>query len=180
MSNENQMPKRLERTTIYESEHVCLYSDKVSLPSGNIIENYYQIHYPKKAVAIVIFDENDNILLIHNRRYTVGHLEWEIPAGRIEEGESTEEAAVREAIEETGCELINMKYLCSYNPSNGMSDSLIHCFAAKVSKERNYTDSDEISSKKWFTKQEYMELLKSNGTRDGVTILAILYALQFY
>ena len=51
------------------------------------IDNYYQIHYPKKAVAIVIFDEEDNILLIQNRRYTVGRLEWEVPAGRIEYGE---------------------------------------------------------------------------------------------
>ena len=62
MNNDERMPKRLERTTIYESEHVCLYSDRVALPSGQIIENYYQIHYPKKAVAIVIFDEDDKSL----------------------------------------------------------------------------------------------------------------------
>ena len=149
-------------------------------PSGQITENYYQIHYPKKAVAIVIFDEEDNILLIQNRRYTVGRLEWEVPAGRIEYGESNEAAAKREAIEEAGCELADLQYLCSYNPSNGMSDSLIHCFAAKVSSEGDFTDSDEINNKRWFSKQEYMDLLKTNGTMDGVTILAILYALQFY
>ena len=180
MSEDCKMPKRLERTTIYESSFVCLYTDRVELPSGQIIEDYHQIHYPRKAVSIVIFDENDNILFIHNRRYTVGRLEWEIPAGRIEDGESLEEAARREAMEETGCELADLKYLCEYNPSNGMSDSLIHCFAAKVLKEGELTDVDEISSKKWFSKDEYMKLLKDNGTKDGVTILAILYALQFY
>ena len=180
MADEGKMPKRLDRETIYESEFVCLYADKVELPSGDIIDKYYQIHYPKKAVSIVIFDEEDNILLIHNRRYTVGHLEWEIPAGRIEEGENLEEAARREAMEETGCELSDLQYLCEYNPSNGMSDSLIHCFAAKVVKEGSIEDSDEISSKKWFSKEEYMDLLKNNGTKDGVTILTILYALQFY
>lgn len=103
-----------------------------------------------------------------------------MPAGRIEYGESNEAAAKREAIEETGCELADLQYLCSYNPSNGMSDSLIHCFAAKVSSEGDFTDSDEINNKRWFSKQEYMDLLKTNGTMDGVTILAILYALQFY
>ncbi len=60
-----------------------------------------------------------------------------------------------------------------------MSDSLVHCFCAKVLLEKNFTDSDEINSKKWFSKQEYSDLLRLNGTRDGVTILAILYALQF-
>ena len=32
-------------------------------------------------------------MFIHNRRYTVGHLEWEIPAGKIETGEQIEIAA---------------------------------------------------------------------------------------
>lgn len=175
-----QMPTRLERTTIYESDHVCLYTDKVRMPSGYIIEKYHQIHYPKEAVAVVIFNEKDDILFIHNRRYTVGHLEWEIPAGKIEPGEAIEAAAEREAKEETGCELRNLKYLCSQNPCNGMSDAIVHVFAARVSAENQILDKDEISSKRWFTEEEYMELLRNNGTKDGVSILAVLYALQFY
>lgn len=175
-----QMPERLERTTIYESEYVCLYTDRVRLASGCIIEKYHQIHYPKEAVAVVIFNEKNDILFIHNRRYTIGHLEWEIPAGKIEEGEEIEAAAEREAKEETGCELQNLKYLCSQNPSNGMSDAIVHVFAAKVSSESEIQDTDEVCSKKWFAKDEYLELLRTNGTKDGVSILAVLYALQFY
>ena len=41
-------------------------------------------------------------------------------------------------------------------------------------------DTDEVSSKKWFYEAEYLEMLRTNGTKDGVSILAILYALQFY
>lgn len=175
-----QMPTRLERTTIYESDHVCLYTDKVRMPSGYIIEKYHQIHYPKEAVAVVIFNEKEDILFIHNRRYTVGHLEWEIPAGKIEPGEDVEAAAEREAKEETGCELQNLKYLCSQNPCNAMADAVIHVFAARVSEESQILDTDEVSSKRWFTEEEYLELLRTNGTKDGVSILAVLYALQFY
>lgn len=175
-----QMPERLERTTIYESEFVCLYTDKVRLPSGYVIEKYHQLHYPKEAVVVVIFNEKNDILFIHNRRYTVGHLEWEIPVGRIEPGEDIETAAKREAQEETGCELKNLKYLCCQNPCNGMSDAMVHVFAATVSAENNIMDTDEVSSKRWFTEEEYLELLKTNGTKDGISILAILYALQFY
>ncbi|MBQ9140769.1 MAG: NUDIX hydrolase [Lachnospiraceae bacterium] len=174
------MPKCLKRTLIYESEYVCLYTDKVLLPSGHIIEKYHQIHYPQEAVAVVIFNEKNDILFIHNRRYTVGHLEWEIPAGKIEAGETIEAAAEREAKEETGCELKNLKYLCSQNPSNGMSDAVVHVFAARVSAESKIQDTDEVSSKRWFTEEEYLELLRINGTKDGVSILAVLYALQFY
>ena len=74
----------------------------------------------------------------------------------------------------------NLKYLCSQNPCNGMSDALVHVFAAKVSTENQILDTDEISSKRWFAEEEYMELLRTNGTKDGVSILAVLYALQFY
>ena len=174
------MPERIGRTVIYESEHVCLYTDEVLLPSGSIIEKYHQIHYPKEAVAVVIFNEKNDILFIHNRRYTVGRLEWEIPAGKIEANEKIEIAAEREVKEETGCELQDLKYLCSQNPSNGMSDAIVHVFAAKVSSESEIMDTDEVSSKKWFKKEEYLELLRTNGTKDGVSMLAVLYALQFY
>ena len=156
------MPERISRTTIYESEHVCLYTDKVRLPSGYIIEKYHQIHYPQEAVAVVIFNANKDILFIHNRRYTVGHLEWEIPAGKVEAGEEIETAAEREAKEETGCEVKNLRYLCSQNPCNGMSDAIVHVFAAEVSAEFKIEDIDEVSSKRWFKKEEYLELLRTN------------------
>lgn len=176
----HEMPVRLERKVIYESEFICLYTDKVKLPSGHIIEKYHQLHYPKEAVCIVIFNEKDEILLIQNRRYTVGRLEWEIPAGRIEPGETMEEAARRECIEETGCTLKELKYLCSQNPANGMSDSICHCFAAKVLSESKESDTDEIASKKWISRNDVLNMLKNNETKDGVSILGILFALQFY
>ena len=175
-----QMPERLSRATIYESNFVCLYADKVRLPSGEIIEKYHQIHEPHESVAVVVFDEKDNILFIHNRRYTVGHPEWEIPAGRVEDGEDISAAARREAMEETGSTLHSLQYLCSHNPSNGMSDAIIHVFAARIESESHLSDVDEVIAKRWFSKEEYLELLRTNGTHDGISILAVLYALQFY
>ena len=179
MPNEK-MPERLERTVIYESEFVCLYTDKVRLPSGNIVEKYHQIHYPKESVCIAIFNEKDELLLIRNRRYTVGRLEWEIPAGRIEPGETAEEAAIRESREETGCELQDLKYLCAQNPANGMSDCTCHCFGARVRSEGNATDTDEVASKKWVSRSEVLKMLENNETKDGISMLGILYAFQFY
>ena len=63
-------------------------------------------------------------------------------------------AAEREAKEETGCELQNLKYLCSQNPANGMSDAIVHVFAAKVSAESKIIDTEEVSSKRWFKEDE--------------------------
>ena len=83
-------------------------------------------------------------------------------------------------MEETGCTLKDLTFLCSQNPANGMSDCTCHVFAAKVDTESNIQDVDEVDSKVWMPIDKVKELLKNNETMDGVSILAILFALQFY
>ncbi len=178
--DKNEMPERLGREVIYESDYVCLYADRVRLPDGYIIDRYHQIHYPREAVCVVIFNEKDEVLLIRNRRYTVGRMEWEIPAGRIEDGETKEDAARRECLEETGCTLKDLRFLCSQNPANGMSDCTCHCFAAKVETETQQYDTNEVASKKWLPRETVLEMLKNNETKDGVSMLGLLYAFRFY
>ena len=174
------LPERLSRTTIYESDYVSLYTDRVKLPSGQIIEKYHQIHYPREGVSIVIFNDKDEILMIREMRYSAGRLEWEIPAGGVEKGEAIEDAARREVMEETGCTVKDLKFLCSQTPSNAMTDQVMHVFGARVESEGTIKDVDEVADKVWMPVSEVKELLKNNETKDGVAILAILFALEFY
>ena len=167
-----ELPERLERKVIYESDYVCLYSDKVRLPNGNIIEKYHQIHDPHEVISIVVFNENDEVLLIQSKRYTVMRLEWEIPAGRIEEGETKEEAARRECWEETGCTVKDLKFLCTQNPANGISDGVCHVFAARVDTESVNFDENEVKTKQWVSRNRILGMLKNNETEDGASIFA--------
>lgn len=178
--DKNDFPTRLGRQIIYESDFVSLYADKVRLPSGHIIEKYHQIHYPHEAVSVVIFNQDDEILLIESKRYTVMRLEWEVPAGRIEDGETKEDAARRECLEETGCQIKDLRFLCTHNPANGMSDCVCHVFAARVQSESPEFDHNEVRAKKWVPRKKILEMLRDNQTQDGVSILAILFALEFY
>ncbi len=120
--------------------------------------------------CVVIANEQDKILLIKSKRYTTGRMEWEIPAGRIERGECAENAARRECLEETGCEITSLQYLCSQNPCNGITDILIHYYLAKVSAEEAF-DENEILEKCWATKEEAACLLQANESRCGVSCL---------
>ena len=168
---------RLARRPVYESDWVCLYLDTVRLPNGEVIDGYHQLHYPHESVSIVITNERGDILLTRNRRYTTGRLEWEVPAGRVETGESPESAARRECLEETGCTLRELRYLCWHNPSNGMSDLKMHIFAARVDAERAIQDTNEIESKQWFAPDKVKDMLRQGGIRCGVSMLALLYAM---
>lgn len=107
-------------------------------------------------------------------------LEWEIPAGRIEDNETPEDAARRECLEETGCTLKDLTYLCCQNPSNGMSDLKLHVFGAKVENETYILDENEVQTKKWIPKDKILDMLRENEIQCGVSMLALLYAINFY
>lgn len=179
MSN-NILPEMLNRSVIYESDWVSLYSDKVKMPDGRIFDTYHKLHYPHESVSVVIINEKDEILMIQSKRYVTSRLEWEVPAGRIENNESPENAARRECLEETGCTLKDLTYLCCHNPSNGMSDLKLHVFGAKVDTETSKIDENEVNAKQWIAKDKVLDMLKTNETHCGVSMLALLYAIQFY
>ena len=61
-----------------------------------------------------------------------------------------------------------------------MSDQVMHVFGAKADSEGRINDTDEVADKVWMPIAEVKELLRNNQTKDGIAILAILYALTFY
>ncbi|MDY2654110.1 MULTISPECIES: NUDIX hydrolase [Eisenbergiella] len=174
------LPERLKRRVIYESDWIDLYADTVRMPDGSIIEPYHVLHYPHNSVSVVIYNNKDEILMLRSKRYTAGGLEWEIPAGRVEKNESPEDAARRECMEETGCELEDLSYLGYQNPQNGMTDFRVHMYAAHVSTENGNFDKNEVDSKLWVKRDEVMDWLKNNVIRCGVSMLTLLYADRFY
>jgi 8-oxo-dGTP pyrophosphatase MutT (NUDIX family) len=83
----------------------------------------------KQAVSIIIYDEKkQNILLIKRRDIPV----WVLPGGGIDEGESPETAAKREALEETGYQIELVRKIAEYQPVNKMT-LLTHFFEGRVS-----------------------------------------------
>lgn len=172
-------PVQLESKELYKSNWLTLYSDKVRMPNGQVIDTYHRVHIPNESICVIITNEQGQILLIQSKRYTTGRIEWEIPAGRIERGECAESAVRRECAEETGCALKNIYYLCSQNPSNGITDILIHYYCAQVDKESGVFDENEVEGKRWVSRKEAILLLQNNGSRCGVSMFGLLYMLQF-
>jgi len=173
------IPKRLERNVIYESDWINLYTDKVQLADGKIIDKYHYLHYPHESVCAILENDIGEILLIKSNRYVTNREEFEVPAGRIENGESAEQAMKREVLEETGYETSDIKYLCFFNPSNGMSDLKIHAYRAKAKEKVIDFDTNEIKDINWISKDRITDMLFRNEIQCGVSMLALLYVLQF-
>src|SRR5512135_2161622 len=74
--------------------------------------------YPEPTVGVFIFNNEGKLLLLRSHKWPDGIT---IPGGHVELGERIEEAACREAREETGLEIRELQFLCVqefvYDPS---------------------------------------------------------------
>lgn len=146
------------------------------MPSGKIIEKYHQLDYPKEAVVVVIKNDGSEVCFIKSLRYSTHSIEWELPAGGIDEGENPCDAAQREVREETGYEIDNLELVQFYHPSNGMSNQVIHVVFADLQGESSSEfDRDEVDSVHWIHVQDAYSMVQQGKIKDGLSLVALLY-----
>ena len=93
--------KTISTQTLVEDYHVMVKKNKVELPDGAVIDDFYTVTIPDAAMVAAI-TEDGNILLKSEFRYACGKEVIECPAGMMEKGEDPLVAAKRELLEETG------------------------------------------------------------------------------
>src|SRR5918998_1257396 len=86
---------------IYDSEWMRLVLVDVEIPGVERFDHHV-VRSPQPASGTVVHDPDRGVLLLWRHRFITDTWGWEIPAGRIEVGESPEVAARRETLEETG------------------------------------------------------------------------------
>lgn len=128
------------------------------------IKTFSDLHDKEPDAVVLIMHDvtGDKILL--NREYRMAPGEWvyNFPAGLINQGESCEEAAVRELREETGLEIREVKDLIGESYSAvGFSNEKNVCVVGIADGEFRGSDSvfEEIESG-WYTKGQVRQLLK--------------------
>ncbi|MFF0227608.1 NUDIX hydrolase [Streptomyces sp. NPDC004629] len=100
---------------------------------------------PGITAAIVV---QDGAVLMVRRRVSEGQLSWQFPAGEIEPGESPEQAAVRETLEEVGMNVTVLKLLGErVHPTTGRSMSYVAC--AVESGTPYVADDEELAELAW-------------------------------
>ena len=81
---------------IYDSPWVRLALTDVEIPGGPRFEHHV-VRMPAEAAGTVVVDPARGVLLLWRHRFTTDTWGWEVPAGRVDEGETPIEAAAREA-----------------------------------------------------------------------------------
>lgn len=82
----------------------------------------------RQSVSGIVFDEGrKSVLLIKRRDIPV----WVLPGGGLDPGETPEQGAVREVLEETGYQVEIVRKTAEYLPVNKMT-RLTHAFECKI------------------------------------------------
>ncbi len=171
------MEKKLNTLGTLHTRHFTAYLDEVELRTGKTSRRL-KIDHPE-AVAIVPFKDSEHIVMVRQWRYAIGEETLEIPAGKIDPGESIDDAVQRELMEETGYRAGVVSPLISYFPAIAYSNELIHIFIARDLKpQESILDEDEISAIDIVPVTRALEMVRKGIIRDGKTIIGILCALM--
>lgn len=129
------------------------------------------------SVGIVTLDENENITLVGQWRYTLDKYSWEIPTGVIEKGENEFEAAERELIEETGLKAAKFTKLGTIDNSNGSTIDVGHLFLATgLTQLKPRREPNEVIEMDTVSLWEAIELVYENEITESLSVAAILKA----
>jgi len=152
------MFQRKSRETIFNSPWIELFLDDVE-DNHNHPLKYNVVHFKNESVVVVV-KKGNCFLMVDAYRYPLG--------------ESPEEAAKREVLEETGIEISCKDISYSFYPSNGITDQKIHIVFAEYEKGE-LTSQDEILTCYWIEEDKLIEKVLAGEITDALTLASLLY-----
>ena len=162
--------------TLYDSPWVRLTLADVEPPGHERFEHH--VVRLSGAAGCLVTDPDRGVLLLYRHRFISDTWGWEMPAGRIDEGEAPIAAAARETLEETGWRPGPLLPLVAFNTANGITDQRFHVYlAAGATHEGDPVDAYEAERVAWHTWAQVRRLLADGLVPDGPSLLALSFAL---
>lgn len=166
----NLQEKKLKSEIIYSGKIVRLEIDKVELPDG---KTSYRECVRHSGGAAVLLIKDEKILLVKQFRYLYGEPIYEIPAGKLNEGEDAQIAAARELEEETGFKA-KLSHLLDIYPTPGYTDEIIHIYFAEnyvVTEQK--LDEGEFLNYCFIDIKTALKMIENGEINDAKTIVAL-------
>jgi len=184
--------KILSSKVTYRGPVFSITSDQVKEPSGVTVRRDI-VRHSGSVVMMAVEGCNllsrgktkpksspePRVLLVRQYRYTVNDFIWELPAGRIDEGEDELPAAKRELLEETGYTAERWKRVLHFYVSPGFLDETMAVYLAEDLKPgQARPEDDEFIVKRFFPLTQALRLVMRGAVRDAKTISSILWLNQ--
>ena len=160
----------------YESPWVRVRLVDVEAPEGKRFD-YHVVELSRIAVAMVLDDDADRVLLLWKYRFPAGQWGYELPGGIVDDGEDPATAAARETAEETGRHVAGEpEHLLSIEPLPGQVRARIDVYrwhgAEHVGRP---TDPEEDGVATWVDLARIPELVAGGRILGAATATALMY-----
>jgi ADP-ribose pyrophosphatase len=171
----------LSSKTAYKGHVFSVTSDRILEPNG-ITARRDVVRYSGSVVVLAV-DESavePYVLLERQYRYAARDYLWELPAGRINDGESALTGAKRELREETGYRAREWKRALFFYPSPGFLDETMTIYLARgLTAGEAQPEEDESIECKLTPLTLAVEMVLSGRIRDGKTIAGVLWLMEW-
>lgn len=161
----------------YQGPVFWVTTDEVEEPGG--VRARRDVVRHAGSVVVVAMEESGRqrrVLLERQYRHAAGSFMWELPAGRIDEGESELAGAKRELLEETGYTARSWKKLLWFYVSPGFLDETMNIYLARgLRAGEAQPEEDERIEIRFFPLSRVEQMIRSGVIRDAKTIAGILY-----
>lgn len=169
--------KSVSSQEVFDGKLIKVKVDEVALPNGETARRELVEH--PDGVGIVAVTENRDVLMVRQYRKAIEKAIYEIPAGKVNEGENHKDCGIRELEEETGFKAKNFKYLGFIYPSPGFMDEKTHIYLATDLYEGKVNpDPDEYLDILKMPILELEEKILNNEISDAKTVAGVLKAVR--
>lgn len=171
---------------VYRGRVLDVDLDRVRYPDGS--EGELEIvRHAGAALALPLYRPGEweggtgaAVILLRQFRYAAGGYLWELPAGKLDEGESPAECAARELEEEAGVRARHLRELTRIFTTPGFTDEQIHLFlATDLETGRTAHERGEFIERRQLPLERALEMVAEGQIVDAKTICALLFAARF-
>ncbi|MGH9503876.1 MAG: NUDIX hydrolase [Terriglobales bacterium] len=170
----------LRSREVYHGPAFRVTADDVLEPSG--VRTRRDIVHHSGSVVILAVDDSGSeprILLERQYRHAARQLLWELPAGRVDEGENRLTAAKRELLEETGYTASRWRsILCFYASPGFLAETMNLYLARGLRPGQAQPEPDEVIHIRFVPLSAAVRMVMRGTIKDAKTISGILWLSQ--
>ncbi len=164
---------KIASRTIHHGRILNLREDTVRLPDGSEALREVIEHHGGSCVAALT--EQRELLLVRQFRYGAGKVLWELPAGKLEQGEDPACCAARELTEETGYRARRLQSLGSLHPTPAYCQEVIYMYYAdELESAQQQLDEGEFLEVSAVPFDTAVKMVMDGEITDAKTVIAIL------
>ena len=151
---------------------------RVDADFGEYSKSYYVVSLGPRCGVVAVRD--GEVLLVQQYRFLVDRLCWEIPGGKVEDGEPPSDAARRECREESGVDCVTLEPFLVYYPGLDNVENRTSLFVCHDPEQKDaFLPTREVTACEWIPLSRAIEMVFTGEILDAMSVAGLMgYAVR--